>query len=240
MPSLYKRNNTLKTKKIRKIQSQNKWWFHKLNKQFSLKYDYFYSSGSPWWGCLQWGRPGYDLCVGKILWRRKWQPTQIFLPGESHGHGITKSQTRLSDFNLFYSSLIISLCWAKASSWKRKLIFPMIFESHRYRYLELQIMISMPWYDHSSRAQHPRMEVKWALGSITMNKASRGDGISAELFHILKDDALKVRYSICQQVWKTQQWVFIGPGKINFHSNPKERQCQRMFKLLYNCIHLTR
>ena len=143
-------------------------------------------------------------------------------------------------FNLFYSSLIVSLCWAKASSWKRKLIFPMIFENHRYRYLELQIMISMPWYDHSSRAQHPRMEVKWALGSITMNKASRGDGISAELFHILKDDALKVLYSVCQQVWKTQQWVFIGLGKINFHSNPKERQCQRMFKLLHNCIHLTR
>ena len=49
-------------------------------------------------------------------------------------------------------------------------------------------------------------EVKWALGSITMNKASGGDGISAELFHILKDDAFKVLYSICQQIWKTQQW----------------------------------
>ena len=49
-------------------------------------------------------------------------------------------------------------------------------------------------------------EVKWALGSITMNKASGGDGISAELFQILKDDALKVLHSICQQIWKTQQW----------------------------------
>ena len=49
-------------------------------------------------------------------------------------------------------------------------------------------------------------EVKWALGSITMNKASGGDGISAELFHILKDDAFKVLDSICQQIWKTQQW----------------------------------
>jgi len=49
-------------------------------------------------------------------------------------------------------------------------------------------------------------EVKWALGSITMNKASRGDGIPAELFQILKDDAVKVLYSICQQIWKTQQW----------------------------------
>ena len=49
-------------------------------------------------------------------------------------------------------------------------------------------------------------EVKWALGSITMNKASRGDGIPAELFQILKDDAVEVLHSICQQIWKTQQW----------------------------------
>ena len=48
--------------------------------------------------------------------------------------------------------------------------------------------------------------VKWALGSFTMNKASRGDGIPAELFHILKDDAVKGRHSVCQQIWKTQQW----------------------------------
>ena len=49
-------------------------------------------------------------------------------------------------------------------------------------------------------------EVKWALGSITMNKASGGDGIPAELFQILKDDAVKVLHSICQQIWKIQQW----------------------------------
>ena len=49
-------------------------------------------------------------------------------------------------------------------------------------------------------------EVKWALGSITTNKASGGEGISVELFHILKDDAVKVLQSICQQIWKTQQW----------------------------------
>ena len=49
-------------------------------------------------------------------------------------------------------------------------------------------------------------EVKWALGSITMNKASEGDGIPAELFQILKHDAAKVLHSICQQIWKTQQW----------------------------------
>ena len=49
-------------------------------------------------------------------------------------------------------------------------------------------------------------EVKWALGSITMNKASRHDRIPIELFQILKDDAVKVLNSICQQIWKTQQW----------------------------------
>ena len=49
-------------------------------------------------------------------------------------------------------------------------------------------------------------KVKWALGSITTNKASGGDGIPVELFQILKDDAVKVLHSICQQIWKTQQW----------------------------------
>ena len=49
-------------------------------------------------------------------------------------------------------------------------------------------------------------EVKWALGSITINKASGGDGISAELFQILRDNAVKVLHTICQQIWKTQQW----------------------------------
>ena len=49
-------------------------------------------------------------------------------------------------------------------------------------------------------------EVKWALESITANKATAGDGISTELFQILKDDAVKVLHSICQQIWKTQQW----------------------------------
>ena len=49
-------------------------------------------------------------------------------------------------------------------------------------------------------------EVKWAVGSLTTNKASGGDGILAELFQILKDDAVKVLHSICQEIWKTQQW----------------------------------
>ena len=80
--------------------------------------------------------------------------------------------------------------------------------------------------------------VKWPLGSITMNKASGGDGIPAELFQILKDDAVKVQHSICQQTWKTA--VATGLEKVSFHFNPKERQCQRMLKLPHNCTHLTR
>ena len=81
-------------------------------------------------------------------------------------------------------------------------------------------------------------KVKWALGSITTNKASGGDRISVELFQILKDDAVKVMHSICQQNWKTQQWPQDWK-KVSFHSNPKERQCQRIIKLLHNCSHLT-
>ena len=62
------------------------------------------------------------------------------------------------------------------------------------------------WCNHWPRARHPECEVKWALESITTNKVSGGDGIPVELFQILKDDALKVLHSICQQIWKTQQW----------------------------------
>ena len=80
-------------------------------------------------------------------------------------------------------------------------------------------------------------EVKLALESITMNKASGGDGIPVELLQILKDDAVKVLHSICQQIWKTQRRP--QDWKSCFHSNPKERQCQRMLKLPHNCTHLT-
>ena len=80
-------------------------------------------------------------------------------------------------------------------------------------------------------------KVKWALGSITMNEASGGDRIPVELFQILKDDGVKVLQSICQQIWKTA--VATGLEKVSFHSNPKERQCQRKLKPPHNCTHLT-
>ena len=79
-------------------------------------------------------------------------------------------------------------------------------------------------------------EVKWALGSITTNKASGGDGISVELFQILKDDAVKVLHSICQQIWKMQQWpqdckrsVFTPIPK---KSNAKETEVELFYEHL--------
>ena len=81
-------------------------------------------------------------------------------------------------------------------------------------------------------------KVKWALGNITMNKASGVDGILDYLFPILKDYAVKVLHSICQQIWNSA--VATGLENVSFHSNPKERQCQRMLKLPHNCTHLTR
>ena len=65
------------------------------------------------------------------------------------------------------------------------------------------------------------MKVKWALGNITTNKANGGDGIRAELFQILKDDAVKVLHSICQQIWKTQQWPQDWKGSL-FIPTPKK------------------
>ena len=64
-------------------------------------------------------------------------------------------------------------------------------------------------------------EVKWALESITTNKASGGDGIPVELFQILKDDAVKVLHLICQQIWKTQQWPQDWKSQFSFQSQRK-------------------
>ena len=81
-------------------------------------------------------------------------------------------------------------------------------------------------------------EVKWALGSITRNKAKGVDGIPGELFQILKDDSVKVLHSVHQQIWENSA-VATGVEKVSFYSNPKERQLQNMLKLAHNCTHLT-
>ena len=77
-------------------------------------------------------------------------------------------------------------------------------------------------------------EVQWAL----ITTISGSDGIPVELFQILKDDAVKVLHSVCQQTWKTQQWLQDW-NKISFHPNLKEGRCQRMFKLPHNCVNFT-
>ena len=82
-------------------------------------------------------------------------------------------------------------------------------------------------------------EVKCALGSITINKASGGDGIPAELFQILKDDAVKSAALNMPENLETSAVLATGLEKVSFYSNPKERQCQRMLKLPHNCTHLT-
>ena len=77
-------------------------------------------------------------------------------------------------------------------------------------------------------------EVKWALGNITMNKASGGDGIPVELFQILKDNAVKVLHSICQQIWKTQQWPQNWKKSV-FISIPKKgnaKECSSYYTIV--------
>ena len=80
-------------------------------------------------------------------------------------------------------------------------------------------------------------EDKWALESITTNKVSGGDGIPVELFQILKDDAMKAALNVPANLENSA--VATGLEKVSFHSNHKERQWQRMLKLLHNCTHLT-
>ena len=82
-------------------------------------------------------------------------------------------------------------------------------------------------------------EVKWALESITTNKASGGDGIPVELFQILKDDTVKVLHSIRQQIWKTQRWPQDCKRSV-FILIPKKGNCQRLLNLPHNCTHLKR
>ena len=93
--------------------------------------------------------------------------------------------------------------------------------------------------NHNSVIPHPEpdileWEVKWTLGSLTTNKASGSDGIPSELFQILKDNsALNMPANLENSA------VATGLEKVSFHSNSKERQYQRMFKLPLNCTHLT-
>ena len=97
--------------------------------------------------------------------------------------------------------------------------------------------------NHNGVITHPEpdlleCEVKWALGGITTNKASGHDGIPAELFQILKDDAYESA-ALNMPANLENPAVATRLENVSFHSHSKERQCQRMFKLLYNCVHFT-
>ena len=81
-------------------------------------------------------------------------------------------------------------------------------------------------------------EITWALGNIATSKGSGGDLILVEGFQIIHDYAVKVLHSICQQIWKTQQWPQDWKRSV-FIPIPKKGKCQRMFKLPHNCTHLT-
>ena len=91
---------------------------------------------------------------------------------------------------------------------------------------ELEFSLDHGAYNHDGVITHLELDileykVKWTLGSITMNKASGGDGIPVELFQILKDDAVEVLYSICQEIWKTQKCPQTGKGQFSFQSQRK-------------------
>ena len=80
-------------------------------------------------------------------------------------------------------------------------------------------------------------DIKWALKSITTNKASGDDGIPVDLFQILKDDAVKVLHSICQQIWKTKQWQQDWKRSVFIPKKGKAKECSQ--SISHNCTHLT-
>ena len=88
------------------------------------------------------------------------------------------------------------------------------------------------------KAEIPECEIKWTIGSITVNKASGGDGIAIELFQILKDDVVKVLHSICQQIWKTQQWPQDWKKSV-FILIPKKGNAKECSNYCTICVHFT-
>ena len=106
-------------------------------------------------------------------------------------------------------------------------LFILFMGFSRQEYTEEQYKKDLHYPDnHDGMITHlepdiPECEVKRALERITMNKASGVDGIPVELFQILKDDAVKVLHSTCQQIWKTQQWYRTGKGQLSFQSQRK-------------------
>ena len=112
--------------------------------------------------------------------------------------------------------LVTKLCLTLATPWTVACQGPLSMGFSRQEYWS---GMSFPSPQDLSQPDIMECEVKWILGSITMNKARGGDGIPVELFQILKDNAVKVLHSITHQIWKTQQWLH-GLYRVSFHSNP--------------------
>ena len=91
--------------------------------------------------------------------------------------------------------------------------------------------------NHSPRSNSNQLSLERLSESTLISKYSLMEVTEFQLFQTLKDDAVKGLHSICQQIWNSA--VATGMEKVSFHSNPKDRKYQRMFKLLHNCTHLT-
>ena len=147
-----------------------------------------------------------------VHWRRKWQPTPVFLPGESQGreawlaavYGVAQSRTRLK--------------WRSSSSSSGQESVRKKWSSHHSQQKSLKCSTWMQFQ-------------KWQndLSSFPRQTIQHHSNLSLCL---LKDDAVKVLHSLCQQICKLRL------EKVSFHSNPKERQCQRMFKLPHDCTQM--
>ena len=125
---------------------------------------------------------------------------------------------------MFWYNLLISHLFTQYDEWFLDWVF---LSPRKQEYTEEQYKKDLHDLDnHDGVITHLepdilKCEVRWTLGSITMNKASRGNRIPVQLFQILKDDAVKVLHSICQHIWKTQSGYRTGKGQFSFQSQRK-------------------
>ena len=132
----------------------------------------------------------------------------------------------LHPFLLLQSSILLYRSTTVCPSTIGLFGYLVVFAYYKWSSYNVNVFKSVWTYSHAGMITHLEPDileckVKWALGSITMNKAGGGGGIPVELFQILKDDAVKVLHSICQQIWKTQQWPQDWKRSV-FIPNPKK------------------
>jgi len=197
--------------------------------------------------CLQCERPGFDPWVGRISWKRERLPTPIFWPREFHGlvHGAEFQRIARRDKKVVLSDLCKEI-EENNRMWKTRDLFKKIRDTKGTFHPKMctikdQNSMNLPEAEVLRKGGKntqtcTKKTLMTQITSITMNKASGGDGIPVELFQILKDDAVKVLHSLCQQIWKNQQWP--QTGRVRFHSNSKERM-PNIVQTLHSCTYLT-